>query len=179
MGFFDFLKVAGQDEIEESVEVSTSRINELREKNIRKNISELDIDGEKIQVAVNGEVATITGSAPTVEDMEKIVLCAGNQHGIGQVDCQIEVDEPPPPPEVSAAPEAAAEASAPKESAPQVAPAPQSVFYTVQPGDSLSKIAAEHYGDAMKYPLIFEANKPMLKDPDKIYPGQSLRIPPL
>ena len=46
-------------------------------------------------------------------------------------------------------------------------------------GDSLSKIAKEQYGDAMKYPAIFEANKPMLTDPDKIYPGQVLRIPPL
>jgi nucleoid-associated protein YgaU len=57
--------------------------------------------------------------------------------------------------------------------------APQAVFYTVQSGDTLSKIAKEHYGDAMKYPVIFEANKPMLKDPDKIYPGQVLRIPPM
>ena len=44
-------------------------------------------------------------------------------------------------------------------------------------GDSLSKIAKEHYGNAMKYPVIFEANKPMLEHPDKIYPGQVLRIP--
>jgi nucleoid-associated protein YgaU len=49
----------------------------------------------------------------------------------------------------------------------------------VQRGDTLSKLAKAHYGDAMKYPLIFEANKPMLADPDKIYPGQVLRIPPL
>jgi nucleoid-associated protein YgaU len=55
----------------------------------------------------------------------------------------------------------------------------QATFYTVQKGDSLSKIAKEHYGDAMKYPAIFEANKPMLADPDKIYPGQVLRLPEL
>ena len=55
----------------------------------------------------------------------------------------------------------------------------KSKFYTVVSGDSLSKIAKEFYGDAMKYPEIFEANKPMLKDPDLIYPGQVLRIPPL
>ncbi|MBP7184191.1 MAG: LysM peptidoglycan-binding domain-containing protein, partial [Saprospiraceae bacterium] len=47
----------------------------------------------------------------------------------------------------------------------------------VQKGDSLSKIAKAFYGDAMKYPVIFEANKPMLTDPDLIYPGQTLRIP--
>ena len=51
--------------------------------------------------------------------------------------------------------------------------------YTVAKGDTLSKIAKEHYGNANKYPVIFEANKPMLKDPDEIYPGQRLRIPPL
>ncbi|MCB1607001.1 MAG: LysM peptidoglycan-binding domain-containing protein [Xanthomonadales bacterium] len=51
--------------------------------------------------------------------------------------------------------------------------------YTVKRGDTLSKIAKEVYGSASKYPLIFEANKPMLKDPDKIYPGQVLRIPEL
>jgi nucleoid-associated protein YgaU len=59
------------------------------------------------------------------------------------------------------------------------APEPEATFYTVKSGDSLSAIAKAHYGDAMKYPEIFEANKPMLKDPDKIYPGQVLRIPPL
>ena len=50
-------------------------------------------------------------------------------------------------------------------------------FHTVVSGDSLSKIAKHFYGDPMKYPVIFEANKPMLADPDKIYPGQVLRIP--
>ena len=51
--------------------------------------------------------------------------------------------------------------------------------YTVVKGDTLWKIAASQYGNGAKYPLIFEANKPMLKDPDRIYPGQNLRIPPL
>ena len=51
------------------------------------------------------------------------------------------------------------------------------VTYTVQAGDTLSKIAKEYYGDANKYPAIFEANKPMLSHPDKIYPGQNLIIP--
>ena len=55
---------------------------------------------------------------------------------------------------------------------------PEAKYYTVVKGDSLSKIAKQYYGDAMKYPVIFDANKPMLTDPDKIYPGQVLRIPP-
>ena len=55
----------------------------------------------------------------------------------------------------------------------------ESRTYVVQSGDTLSKIAKEYYGDMMKYPVIFEANKPMLTSPDLIYPGQVLRIPPL
>ena len=82
---------------------------------------------------------------------EKIVLILGNTAGIGGVDDQLTVE----------------------------APEPEATYYTVVSGDSLSKIAKAHYGDAMKYPVIFEANKPMLTDPDKIYPGQVLRIPPL
>ena len=52
-----------------------------------------------------------------------------------------------------------------------------SVFHTVQKGDTLSAIARTYLGNAMKYPDIFEANKPMLKDPDLIYPGQIFEIP--
>ena len=58
-------------------------------------------------------------------------------------------------------------------------PKDESQYHTVQSGDSLSKIAQQYYGDMMKYPSIFEANKHMLSDPDKIYPGQVLRIPKL
>ena len=57
-------------------------------------------------------------------------------------------------------------------------PEPEATFYTVVSSDSLSKITKAQYGDAMKYPVIFEANKPMLTDPNKIYVGQNLRIPP-
>ena len=58
-------------------------------------------------------------------------------------------------------------------------PQPEAQYHEVVSGDNLSKIAKNFYGDANKYPLIFEANKPMLTHPDKIYPGQLLRIPPL
>lgn len=169
MGLFDFLKVAGEDEITDTVEVSTDRVNTLRQENISRKIAALDIDGEKISVSVSGEVATVSGSAPSQEALEKIVLCAGNQHGIGKVDCQIEVDAPPPVAQGTTAAPAA-------EAAP--APAGESAFYEVQSGDTLGAIAKAHYGDASKYTVIFEANRPMLSDPDKIYPGQKLRIPP-
>lgn len=165
MGFFDFLKSAGENKITEKVEVSQDRINELRQQNIKKNIASLNVAEAKVAVAVDGEVATLTGSAPSQEALEKIVLCAGNQHGIGKVDCQIEV-------------KAAAATAAPAQAS-QASSQAESTFYTVKAGDTLGKIAAAVYGNAGKYPVIFEANKPMLSDPDKIYPGQSLRIPPL
>ena len=158
MGMFDFLSSAGDDAAEaatKTVEVSQDRLNELRQKSITEQLAALDIEGEQVQVSVNGEVAVLTGQAPSQEALEKMVLCAGNQFGIGKVDCQLQVD-------ASAAPQATGD----------------SVFYTVKSGDTLGKIAAAHYGDAGKYPLIFEANQPMLKDPNKIFPGQSLRIPP-
>ena len=81
---------------------------------------------------------------------EKILLCCGNVAGVAKVN-----DECPSP-----------------------QPADEAKYYTVVKGDTLSKIAKEYYGNANAYPKIFEANKPMLSHPDKIYPGQTLRIPP-
>ena len=49
--------------------------------------------------------------------------------------------------------------------------------YTVQKGDSLSKIAKQHLGDANAWKTIFEANRDVLDDPDKIFPGQALKLP--
>jgi nucleoid-associated protein YgaU len=176
MGMFDFLSSAGEDKLTAKVEVSQDRVNELRRQNISKKIATLGLAGEPVTVAVDGEVATLTGSAPDQATLEKIVLCAGNQHGIGKVDCRITVAAPAPgAPSAAATPAAGAASETAKA---QAAPG-QSTFYTVKSGDTLGKIAKEFYGNAAKYPLIFEANKPMLSDPDKIYPGQSLRIPPL
>jgi nucleoid-associated protein YgaU len=85
----------------------------------------------------------------------------GNTLGVAQVDDRMAVS-------VSTAPEAKAQA-----------PSPDADFYTVKSGDTLSGIAQRHYGNAMKYTAIFEANRPMLEDPNKIYPGQVLRVPKL
>ena len=76
-------------------------------------------------------------------------MLVGNVEGVGRVDDQLQTAQPEP----------------------------EATFYTVKSGDTLSKIAREHYGNANQYPKIFEANKPLLKDPDEIYPGQVLRIP--
>jgi len=174
MGLFDFVTDAGQkvtdkvlgsttdEKITDTVEVSADRIDKLRGDNITRSLAQLDIDGEQVSVDVNGEVVVLTGRAPSQEALEKIVLCAGNQHGIARVDCQLEVDAPAQSPAAGA-----------------TAPVAESTFYTVKSGDTLGKIAQQHYGAASKYTVIFEANQPMLSDPDKIYPGQKLRIPPL
>lgn len=177
MGLFDFVREAGEaltekalgstssEDLTSTVKVSPERISQLRGEQISAQIARLDIEGEQVTVAVNGSIAALTGRAPSQEALEKIVLCAGNHQGISQVDCQLEVDAQSP---------AAAEAAG--SAAPSAA---ESAFYTVKSGDTLGKIAQEHYGSASKYMVIFEANKPMLADPDKIYPGQQLRIPAL
>ena len=106
---------------------------------------------DNLVVKFDDGVASVSGKVHSQADREKIILALGNTQGVAQVDDQMET------------------LSLEKEA----------TFYTVLRGDSLSKIAKESYGDYKKYPLIFEANKPMLSDPDKIYPGQVLRIPPI
>lgn len=179
MGLFDFVTDAGEkltekvlgstanDDLTKTVEVSPERVDQLRGESISKAIAQLDIDGEQVSVDVNGNAVVLTGSAPNQEALEKMVLCAGNQFGIGEVDCQLQVDAPIP----------VAKAESPDSSGAIDAPA-ESTFYTVESGDTLGKIAQAQYGSAGKYMVIFEANQPMLSDPDKIYPGQKLRIPP-
>ena len=170
MGLFDFITDAGEKvlggktdkTITDTVEVSADRVNELRGENIKRSLAQLDIEGEQVDVKVNGDKVVLTGSAPSQEAMEKMLLCAGNQHGIAQVDCQLQVDTP-----VNTTANGATE------------PVPEAKFYNVEQGDTLGKIAQQFYGAAGKYTVIFEANRPMLSDPDKIYPGQKLRIPPL
>ena len=104
-----------------------------------------------MNVEEQGDRVVLKGKAKNRAEAEKAIVAAGNTPGIGEVESHIEIEDEPN----------------------------QTVFYTVKSGDTLSKIAKEHYGDAMKYPVIFEANTPMLSDPDKIYPGQTLRIPSL
>ncbi len=112
----------------------------------------------------NGTV-TVRGEAEDQATLEKVILAVGNVAGVEVVDDLLTL-----------AVDTTAETLHENEIA---APAPQSTFHTVERGDTLGKIAKTHYGAASKYPLIFEANRPMLKDPDLIYPGQVLRIPPL
>jgi LysM repeat protein len=118
---------------------------------IKKEIAKNGFDISKINIKVDGRKVTLGGSAPTAADVEKIVAATGNMRGVAQIDNNI----------VAATDHA------------------ESDFYIVRRGDTLWKIAEKHYGHGMgaKYAEIFEANRSLLKDPNKIYPGQRLRIP--
>lgn len=119
---------------------------------IEKYINSMGLTITGLTVTYDGATATATvyGVAKDQETKEKIILSAGNVHGVSAVNDMMTVDLSQPPAQ----------------------------FYTVVKGDTLSKIAKEFYGNANEYQKIFEANKPMLTHPDKIYPGQNLRIPP-
>ncbi len=168
MGFFDFLadagsKVFGQDETES--EVTLPVIQHIKN-------SGVDITDLKTKL-VNG-VVTLSGYVPNQEQKEKAVLTAGNIKGVSGVQDNLILGAKPA--DIAAAEKAEAEAAKAEADKPGEA-AWESKTYTVKSGDTLGKIAKEFYGNAMEYPKIFEANKPMLSDPDKIYPGQVLRIP--
>jgi nucleoid-associated protein YgaU len=153
MGLIDFIKDAGELIFGQGKEATAGDTKAEADASdaLTKTLSTLGIPLDNLSILVNGDKATVSGAAKSQADREKAVLVIGNTKGIAQVDDQITV--------------ATSE--------------PEAKFYTVERGDTLSKIAREQYGDASKYPTIFEANRPMLKDPDKIYPGQKLRIPPL
>ncbi|MEM7048580.1 MAG: peptidoglycan-binding protein LysM [Acidobacteriota bacterium] len=155
MGIFDFVVNAGKKLLgggsKAEATPETPQPNPELAGALVKFIGDLGLEVEDLKVSVVGDVATIEGSTPSQAEREKIVLAAGNVDGVARVDDRMVVE----------------------------VPEPEAVFYTVKSGDSLSKIARDHYGNAGKYPVIFEANKPMLTDPDKIYPGQVLRIPPI
>jgi nucleoid-associated protein YgaU len=104
-----------------------------------------------LDVAFDGATGTVSVAGEAVDQAtrEKVILCCGNVHGVSQVDDSMTTAEP----------------------------ADESRWYTVVRGDTLSAISKSQYGNANQYPKIFEANKPMLSSPDKIYPGQVLRIP--
>jgi nucleoid-associated protein YgaU len=164
MGLFDFVRGAGEKlfgkdtPAEEAAKADPAKPTfdpAFVSQQLTTRIARLQLPVEDVSVAFADGVATVTGRAPSAEVAEKIVVALGNTSIVERVDDQLQV--PPPPP---AAP-----------------PAPPAVFYTVVKGDTLSKIAKAQYGDWRRYPEIFEANKPMLTDPDLIYPGQVLRIP--
>ncbi|MGJ0510029.1 MAG: peptidoglycan-binding protein LysM [Methylocystis sp.] len=118
---------------------------------VKKEIEKHGLDTSKIDIKVDGRKVTLGGNASTTADVEKIGSVTGNIRGVAQIENNIVA----------------------------VSADPESKLYTVRAGDTLWKIAESHYGKGMgaKYAEIYEANRPLLKDPNKIYPGQKLRIP--
>ena len=163
MGIFSFLKNAGaglfkgkEQPAKPATPSSPDLATEIALRNqriqlLRELVESFGFDVKDLMIELNDDMVIVHGQVESQEQREKVILVLGNVEGVAAVDDRLDV----------------------------VKPAPEAVFYEVKKGDTLSKIAKEHYGNAMKYPVIFEANKPMLKDPDKIYPGQVLRIPPL
>jgi nucleoid-associated protein YgaU len=120
---------------------------------LTKEVAKYGFPADKLNITVDGDKVKVSGAAMSTEEAEKIILALGNTVGVAEVQSELIVDK-----EVPAA-----------------------TMYTVQKGDTLWKISEQHYGKGKggEYNRIFEANKPMLTHPDKIYPGQLLRIPPL
>ena len=156
MGLFDFVKGIGKKNTapaEQQAAPATPAEPSAQEvaNKLLGHVKALGLPVTGLSVGYNGDtdLATIKGQVQTQADREKIILAVGNVDHVAKVDDQLTV----------------------------ATPSAESKFYTVKSGDSLSKVAKEFYGDANQYNKIFEANRPLLKDADDIYPGQVLRIP--
>ena len=149
MGLFDFVKSVGEKLGIGSAEAAPD-VDALK-----KELDKHNLGTDKVEIEVVGDKAILKGSVADQTAFEKAVIAVGNTLGVAKVETQLTVDA----------------TGAEKEP----------VFYTVKKGDNLWKIAEAHYGKGKgaKHTVIFEANKPMLTHPDKIYPGQVLRIPEL
>ncbi|VVD69729.1 peptidoglycan-binding protein LysM [Pandoraea anhela] len=159
MGIMDFVKDAGEALFGKAHAAEppppgtdADAANRAAGEAIQNYIATQGLSATALNVEFDGATRTATayGVAPDQATKEKILLCCGNVKGVATVNDQMSVSTP------------SAEAT----------------YYTVKSGDTLSAISKAQYGDANKYNAIFEANKPMLSSPDKIYPGQVLRIPP-
>ncbi|MEO6833592.1 MAG: peptidoglycan-binding protein LysM [Chitinophagaceae bacterium] len=158
MGLFSFLANAGKKIFgghkDAEAGQPVQQLDQTQLDAIKAHVASLGINIANLDVKLNapGDI-TITGEAATKADSEKIALMAGNVMGITNVNNQLTI----------AAPEATTE--------------PDSDTYEIQAGDTLWAIATKYYGNGAAYPKIVDANQPMIKDADEIYPGQVLRIP--
>lgn len=152
MGLFSFIKNTGKKlfgKKEEEAPAEEKAI--LKASVLLAHVQELGLKFKTLKISLKEDDVVVSGEVENQEDSERIVLALGNVDGVDTVDNQMTV----------------------------LVAAPEARYHTVVKGDWLSKIAKDYYGDASKFNVIFEANKPMLQDPDEIYPGQVLRIPNL
>lgn len=159
MGLFSFIKEAGEklfggkDAQAAAPAASQGELSSKAAAAIENyiHVQKLGVSNLNVSYDASQGKVTVAGEAPTQAIKEKVTLCCGNVASVTSVDNQMTV----------------------------TTPEPEAQYHDVVRGDTLSAIAKKYYGDANKYPVIFEANKPMLSHPDKIYPGQKLRIPAL
>ncbi|GAA2838645.1 LysM domain-containing protein [Aminobacter aminovorans] len=166
MGMFDFVKNVGKKlgfGDDEAPSADT----------LKKELDSHKLGTDNVQVVVKGDTAVLTGVVKDQSIFEKAVIAVGNTLGVSKVQAdELKVVAPDSGLKLDGNVDMTELVKA-------ATPAKAPVFYTVKKGDNLSKIAEAQYGKgkAAKYTVIFEANKPMLTHPDKIYPGQVLRIP--
>lgn len=151
MGLFSFIKNAGAKVFNKKDDATPEAKHQLKATELMDHVKSIGLKYEILTITLRGDDVVLEGKVTNQSDSEKIVLAVGNVEGVDTVDNQMTVSEWKP----------------------------SSKFHTVASGDTLSKISKTYYGDAMKYETIFDANKPMLTDVNKIYPGQVLRIPEL
>lgn len=163
MGLFSFLKEAGKkifkskdESKQENPAATDEQIHQQKVAALRQHVQSLGLNINNLDVRFesDGDIV-LTGEAATKADYEKAALMAGNVAGIAKVDNQMTI---------APAPQAAQ-------------PEQDSDTYEIAKGDTLWAIAEKYYGNGSKYTAIVEANQPMIKDADEIYPGQTLRIP--
>ncbi|MDZ7822869.1 MAG: peptidoglycan-binding protein LysM [Ahrensia sp.] len=164
MGLFDFVKSAGK-------KLGFGSDDEKNAVELKKELDSHKLGTDAVHVEMKGDTAIIRGAVSDQSIFEKAIVAIGNTLGVSKVEAsELKVVLPDSGLSLDGGVNmndliAAAQ------------PAKEPRFHTVVKGDNLSKIAKQMYGSASKYPVIFEANKPMLSHPDKIYPGQVLRIP--
>ncbi|MGV9002813.1 peptidoglycan-binding protein LysM [Flavobacterium sp.] len=152
MGLFSFIKTVGEKVFTtKAAATPEAETHQIKADELLQYAKNLGLNYDVLRITLRGDDVLLEGTVARQSDAEKIVLAMGNVEGVDTVDNQMTVSEL----------------------------APESTFHTVLKGETLSKISKMYYEDATKYNSIFEANKPMLKDVDKIYPGQMLRIPTL
>lgn len=148
MGLFDFVGSVGKKLFGRNAPKEDAAAK------IKQEIETGQLGIQNLGVSYEDGKCSITGDCPSAEAMQKAVLLAGNVEQVNAVDI-VQLRVPPPTPEEE-----------------------KIEYYVIKPGDTLSKIAKHYYGNANKYPAIFDANREVIKDANLIFPGQKIRIPP-